>query len=64
MKPLSYCIESDNESDIFGMHDFIQEEILKESDVTALLWPAVLCIPVAFVRKSFTAANKEMPYCN
>lgn len=46
------------------MHDFIQEEIVKEADVDALLHPTVLHVPVDLIRKSFTTLNKEMPYCN
>lgn len=46
------------------MHDFVKEEIVKEADVDALLYPAVLHVPVNLLRVSFAAPDQAMPYCN
>lgn len=48
---------------MFGIHDFIKEEVVKEADADALLYPAVLHIPVDLLRESFATPDKEMPFC-
>lgn len=52
VKLTSHCLQSDKESDVFGIHNFIKGEIVKEADANALLYPAVPHIPVDLLRES------------